>query len=376
MSPERLRRVAELAEGWVRGGDTPALAVLVARRGVIVLHEAFGRLSQAPDAPPVQLDSIFALGSVTKPITATAVMILVEDGLLGLNRPVSDYLPGFESGGKEAVMVHQLLTHTSGFNEPELMHYKLKQEGRSGEPSFETYFGAGIDEFLRLQAGAPLWKPPGAEMSYSSYAYELLGEIVRRVSSVPLAEFAQRRIFEPLGMADSYYIVPDSLSRRIVQIPAGSRWKLFNTRAFQLEPWACGGAFSTARDMAVFGQMFLNGGAYSGARILSPVTVREMTRNQIPGISATFNGEFFPEASWGYGWNVKGDKKALRGGSLTSPRMFNHGGAGGSVLWVDPVCELVGVYFSRDTWATGSVESPHWRGDYFANAVTASVIEE
>src|SRR5438128_8658029 len=110
MSAQRVRHVAALAEGWVAEGVTPALVVLVARRGVIVLHEAFGRLTPDPDSPPLQRDSIYPLTSITKPITATAAMILMEEGLLGLSRPVSEYIPEFTGEGKDAVMVHHLVT--------------------------------------------------------------------------------------------------------------------------------------------------------------------------------------------------------------------------------------------------------------------------
>src|SRR5512140_1284303 len=114
LSPHRLERIKALAAQWVSTGLTPSLVVLVARRGVIALHEAFGTLTPEADSPPLQRDSIFPLASLSKPITATAVMCLVEDGLLGLNRPVDEYIPEFTGEGKHAVLVHHLLTHTSG----------------------------------------------------------------------------------------------------------------------------------------------------------------------------------------------------------------------------------------------------------------------
>src|SRR2546430_9423872 len=120
MSAQRVQHIAELAEGWVEQGIAPALVVLVARRGNIVLHEAFGRLTPDPDAPALPRDAIFPLASLTKPITATAAMVLVDDGLLGLNRPVAEYIPEFVGEGKSAVMVHHLLTHTSGLRDEDL----------------------------------------------------------------------------------------------------------------------------------------------------------------------------------------------------------------------------------------------------------------
>ena len=123
MLPDRIERVKRLAEGWVADGHTPSLVVLAARRGVIFLHEAYGVLTPEEDSPPLQLDTIFPLGSLTKPITATAAMILVEDGLLGLNRPVVDYIPEICGEGTEEVLVHHLLSHTSGYNDEQVVMY-------------------------------------------------------------------------------------------------------------------------------------------------------------------------------------------------------------------------------------------------------------
>ena len=117
MLPERIEHIRALAKRWVEQGSTPSLVVLVARRGVIVLHEAFGRLRPEPNPPPLRVDSLFPISSMTKPITATAAMLLVEDGLLGLNRPIRDYLPEISGAGTEDVLVHHLLTHTSGYND-------------------------------------------------------------------------------------------------------------------------------------------------------------------------------------------------------------------------------------------------------------------
>src|SRR5262249_35811425 len=159
--------------------------------------------------------------------------------------------------------------------------------------------------------------------------------------------FVRERVCTPLGMADTHLVVPEEVRHRIVRRPTDAVGaSAFDGRGMQEEPWAMGGAFGTALDAAIFGQMFLNQGSYGDVRILSPATVAEMTRNQIPGISARYDGEFFPEASWGLGWGVHGTKKAIRDGSLRSVRSFEHSGFGGVLLWVDPVYELVGAYFS------------------------------
>jgi CubicO group peptidase (beta-lactamase class C family) len=376
MSPQRIARVAQLAERWVSDGVHPALIVLVARRGVIVLHEAYGRLGPGPDSAPLSPDAISPLASLTKPITATAVMQLVEDGVLGLNRPVQDYVPEFAGVGKEQVMVHHLLTHTSGLNDAELDAYVanktvapvlLTEQRVTAPPSVQEYLDARYD--------GPLWKPAGAEMAYCGMNYALLGELVRRLSGRSLAQFARERIFGPLGMADTDYVLPDSRVHRLMRRPPGAPFQYLNDLESLRIGSATGSVTSTALDMATFGQMFLNRGEYSGAQVLSPATVTEMTRNQIPGIGTTFaDGKYYAEASWGYGWSVHGDGKwQYFDGSLYSPRAFRHSGASGVYLWVDPVYEIVGVYFS--VYLEMPVLVRKWCVDLFVNAVTAAALE-
>jgi CubicO group peptidase (beta-lactamase class C family) len=218
------------------------------------------------------------------------------------------------------------------------------------------------------------------EMSYCNHGYALLGEIVRRVSGQSLADFARERIFEPLRMEDTSYIVPDAVRARIVRRPLDAPFAVgvvgpgLGTREHQELPLAAAGVYSTVMDMAIFGQMFLNRGSYGDVRILSPASVAEMTRNQIPGISSQIPGEFFPEASWGFGWSIRGNKKALRYGSLHSPQTFSHHGAGGVQFWVDPVYEIVGLYFSVALEFIDDLRSKECH-DLFMNAVTAAVVD-
>lgn len=380
MSARRVRHVGQLAAGWVAQGITSALVILVARRGVVVLHEAFGCLTP-DDAPPVKRDTIYPVSSLTKPITATAAMLLVEDGLLGLQRPVSEYIPEFSGEGKQAVMVHHLLTHTSGLRAEDVNAHAAKKRGVVAIPPPEETQHPWINEYLFLRYDAPLWKPPGVEMSYCSYGYNLLGEIVRRVSGQALAAFARERLFEPLRMQDTFYIVPDAVRARIVRRPLDAPFAAVDgvapgleTREHQELPLASAGVFATAMDMAIFGQMFLNRGSYGEVRILSPGAVAKMTRNQIPGVSGQHRREFFPEASWGLGWSIHGNKRALSDGSLHSPQAFDHHGAGGTYFWVDPVYEIVGVYFSV---ALERIDDTRVKEcyDLFTNAVTAAVVD-
>jgi CubicO group peptidase (beta-lactamase class C family) len=284
-------------------------------------------------------------------------------------------------------MVHHLLTHTSGLRDEDVeAHAQGKGEDVEMPPPDETQHPL-IHRYLHLTYDAPLWKPSGTEMSYCNYGYNLLGEIVRRVSRQSLDHFSRERIFRPLGMADTHYILPESARHRIVRrAEDAAQADLLESHRVWETPWGAGGVCTTAIDMAVFGQMFLNEGAYGDARILCPASVREMTRNQIPGISAQENGEFFPEASWGLGWSTRVDKQSIGYAEpLQSQRAFSHGGAGGVFAWVDPGCQVVGMYFSVvsrggiPTHMLSSELSTHpgmmKRSDMLINAATAAVVD-
>jgi CubicO group peptidase (beta-lactamase class C family) len=341
----------------VEKGIAQALVVLGARRGIVFLHEAFGSLRPDRDSPPVAVDSIFPLASITKAITATAVMQLVEEGRLGLNRAVSDYIPEFTGEGRQTVLINHLLTHTSG----------LTGEFEPPPP---------LEQYLFLVYGSPLSWPPGHTMSYCDHNYELLGEIVRRVSGESLGHLARNRIFQPLGMMDTQYCLPDEARPRTVRRPAGAWSAYMDTPTFQATSWGGGGVWSTAWDIAIFGQMFLNGGGYGSQRILSPPAARAMTANQIPGTPARYMDEVLPQGSWGFGWSIHGGKTGACGG-IYSPAVFELWGGGGSYMWVDPAHSLVGVYLSVDPRPATEVRfpMPGRCNDLLSDALTAAVVD-
>jgi CubicO group peptidase (beta-lactamase class C family) len=363
ISSERTRGVIDLAASWVADGLTPALAVLAARRGVIFLHEAFGRLGPEPDSPPFTRDSLFGIASISKSLTATAVMLLVEDGRIGLNRPVQEYIPEFAGEGKEAIWVRHLLTHTSGLRDED-----LALEEATGDkvelPPLEPTQHPLMHKRLQLAYRMPVWRLPDTQFHYSSVGYDLLGEIVRRVSGKSFSDFARERIFLPLGMKDTFFSVPGALRGRILKYhisPFG--WD--NVEC----PMPSSTAFSTALDLARFGQTFLNRGCYGDVRLLSPATVAAMTCNQIPGIPRELpDGEIAPAP--GFGWFLFREAK-LRGlASLWSPQSYSHTGGSGAVLWVDPVYDLVGVFLFT------KIQENVWPQDLFINAVTAAIKDE
>ena len=366
----RTQVLRDLGNRLIDEGQLSALVAMVARRGTIFFDESFGRLDPSREDPP-QKNTLFPWGSASSLITVSAAMVLVDDGLLGLNRPVSSYIPEFRGEGKEHIFVHHLLAHSSGIRDDEMDLPNLI--GGLSQGSQETEVDpAGRDqhpairEFLNRTYETPLQRAPNTEMSQGHYTMELLGEIIRRVSGKTLPEFARERIFEPLGMRDTTFTVPASEKGRVITHP--NPHPFFEFARNLTVPWASLSVFTSPQDMFVFGQMFLNGGRYGDTRVLSRAAVSEMTQDQVPGLSAQFRDEFIPDASWGLGWNVHGKKRALGDGSLQSPKAFYQGNAGGPFLWVDPVYGIVGIYFSL---VLKHIEE-EWPGDLFMNAVTAS----
>jgi CubicO group peptidase (beta-lactamase class C family) len=356
-----VQHAQQLAASWVAEGITPALVVLAARRGVVFLYEAFGRLTPQAESPVLRPDSIYPVASVSKPVTATAILCLVEDGRVGLDRLVQDYIPEFTGAGKEAVTVRHLLTHTSGLRD-ELVEAHVRQKLASGAlipdartepeslalfPPYVMYwhFASGLD--------APLGGLPGAELVYSSYGYATLGEVIQRVSGRGFAEFCRERIFAPLGMGDSYFEVPEELWARVVRRPESFPPAHLNVRERIPAAMPQGGLSSTAWDLGVFGQMFLNGGAYGAARVLSPASVGQMTHDQSAGVLA-----HAPGMASGLGWwlSVPEGVRVFHASQL-SAEAFVHAGSGGSLVCIDPVRELVVVWLSNMNVSTKRLRS-------------------
>ena len=374
--PETVEQIQSRAKQWVAEGSTPALVLLAARSGVIFLHEAFGKHSPEEGAASLAKNALFPLASLSKMFTATAAMCLVEDGLLGLNRPVQEYIPEFAGVEKNKVMVHQLLTHTSGIQD-DPWEMIIEEEGETAEiPPPEPTMNPRVNEFLYYLFKAPLSLTPGKEMYYADANYYLVGELVRRLSGKSLEQFSRERIFGPMGMNDSYFEVPEVAQDRVVRRPEGAHGSGYQDREFMERPSPSGGAYSTALDMAKFGQVFLNGGAYGSRTVLSPAGAAAMTTDQIPGVGASFIDFSFPFASWGLGWSVGAAFKGrVYGELLPAPGYFNHGGYGGVEMWLDPAREIAGIYFSVSL-AVDSRDFSIQDADLYMNLVTAGVIDD
>ena len=378
---DRIELIRQCGAQWAEQSTTQGLVLLVARHGVICLHEAWGALTYRNDSPSLNADSLFYCASLTKPVTATAVMILVEEGLVALTRPVNFYIPELSGEGTDEILVQHLLTHTAGYD---------------GE-NIDDALTAWLDEHRtfpdcpatqhphlhrRLHALYPqsVAHPPGTLMSYCNVGYDLLGEIVRRVSGVSYPDFVAERIFEPLGIPEcGFGLTPEQRVRFAERDADNPAIPLFGDREnyarFVEIPYPMGGLIATARDYASLAQMFLNGGTYDSQRILGRTSVAQMTRNQIPGVPADFFG-MHPEADWGFGFGiVSSDRWRMFDGNLPPNGGFGHSGAGGLAFWVDPVNDLIALYFSVCD-IDADDDTHFWEFDLFQNLVTAAVADE
>ncbi|MEO6715150.1 MAG: serine hydrolase [Mycobacteriales bacterium] len=332
--------------------------------------------------------------SASKPVTAAAIMCLVEDGLLGLNRSFLDYVPELDGQSVaylEEVRVGDLLCHLSGYDDMELATYRVKgHHDRAPFPGPADGQHEHTNIAIRTAGGAPLHSRPASEMNYSNFGFTLLGDIVRRVSGKPLWQFAHERLFEPLTMVDSHYALPRALRARRVfrkaDAPGNEVFGLWRGMDDELNDdldSGTGGLATTARDMAVFGQMLLNGGIYGGRRVLSPASVATMTRSHVlpdvpqrflvPDVTTGLTIELATGGGYGYGLFCFEPGDRFEGnGSLMSSRSYGHGGLGGACFWVDPDAELVAVYFSVSPYYDRSVF--HMQADLFQNALHAAIV--
>ena len=341
--------------GVVRDTRIPGIVALVVDADRVVYTGAFGRQNVAAGVP-MAADSIFRIASMTKPVTSVAVMMLVQEGDIGLDDPVSDYLPAFEDlkviesfnaadksyttrPAATAMTVRHLLTHTSGlgygFSNPTLAALV------GGEP------GASVTRF-------PLLHDPGARWTYGE-STRVLGSLVEEVSGQPLDEFMTERIFVPLGMSDTFYTVPAPKARRVVTVHRTTPEGLVETpnpAEITAPVYGDGGLHSTAADYARFIQLFLNKGrAPNGVRLLSEASVELMGENHIGAIFVEQQPAALPALTepfplgagrdkFGLGFEITGphtDRFARSPGSMAWAGIFN------TEFWIDPARGLGGV---------------------------------
>jgi CubicO group peptidase (beta-lactamase class C family) len=326
MSSPRLDRIGAWVRGIVKRKEAVGFVTLVARHGKVVHHQAFGTRGLAvPEPMPV--DAIFDLASMTKPVTVAAGLMLLEDGYFALHEPVARYLPDFHES--PTMRIEHLFTHTSGVFDPRSRAEKMVP------PTLAAY----VQELARL----PLRAQPGDEWIYGD-SHQVLGHLVEQVSGVPLDKFVQDRILTPLRMRDTHYWPPEAKNDRRAILVVNGRDD--PTSASRVPPEAAraktmiGGAtglYSTAADYWRFSQMLLNGGTFEGRRLLGPKTISWMAQNHI-GDMPTFKT---PGTRFGLGLAVVADPGSS--GLPYSRGTYYWSGSQGTLFWIDPAEDLIGV---------------------------------
>ena len=333
----RLAQIEPIVEEAIKARKLPGAVVLVGKGDDTAYRKAFGHRSLTPTREAMTADTVFDIASLTKVVaTTTAVMLLVEDGRVGLDEAVASYIPEFGKYGKQRITVRHLLTHVSGLR-PDL-DLALEFQGAA--------------EAIRLACEEVPESAPGEKLVYSDINFFLLGEIVQRASGEPLDRFVARRVFAPLGMRDTGFLPAASLVPRIAPTEACTPlgWPCGTPGATMLrgvvhDPTARrmggvaghAGVFSTADDLARFCRMLIGGGTLAGVRLLSPVSVALMTRPATP-----------PELSQvrGLGWDID-SRFASNRGDLFPVGSFGHTGWTGTSLWIDPANRTYVVFLSN-----------------------------
>jgi CubicO group peptidase (beta-lactamase class C family) len=314
-----LARIDEIVAGEIKAGHIPGAVVLVGTSDRILYWKAFGDEVVEPCREPMTRDTLFDLASLTKPLaTASSIMVLVDRGRLNVNDCVKGYLPAFAAGGKDAVQIRHLLTHTSG-----LPAYTNAEALRSeyGSPCPD----AVIDKICSLEATSA----PGEEFRYSCLGYIILARIVGLVTGQGIDAFSQTNLFDLLGLKDTTFNPPASRQPRIAATEIVDGQLLRGTVHDPLARLMAGtsgnaGLFSTASDLSVFCRMLLNDGVWRGRRILSTEAVEMLTTAQSHGRAYGF------DVRSGYAW-VKGP--------YASERAFCHTGYTGVSLVCDPAVD-------------------------------------
>ncbi len=325
---EGLQRVDSLMQQAAADSVFPGAVLLIARNAVIAHFKAYGRMGYGDFDRPMPKNAIFDLASLTKVVaTTTAAMLLVQEGKLDLNARVQHYLPGFRGAGKEKVTVRHLLTHSSGL------------------PPFKKYFLENLPpgEIIRRILEEPLEYSPGQESRYSDLGMILLGKIIEKLSGQPLDQFCRQRIFEPLGMGETGFKPPQTLWSRIPPTEEDPwRGRIVHGVVHDENAYALGGVaghaglFASARDLAVFAQMLLNGGRYAEVQLLRPEIIAEFTRRQ----------NLVPGSSRALGWDTRSAEHSTSGHYM-SMRAFGHTGFTGTSIWVDPEQNLFVILLSN-----------------------------
>jgi len=370
MSSERLARLTNYMEQLTKDNQWPGIMTLVQRKGKVV-HLGKHGLMDIEAGKPIQEDTIFRIYSMTKPVIAVAVMMLLEEGRVSLNDWVSDYIPSFakvkvetEAGLVEQdlpVALYHLMTHTSG-----LGYYGAPFVQRS-----QTLTEA-VDQVIQH----PLLFQPGTGWAYSS-ASDVLGFVIQVAADMPLGDFLEERIFKPLGMVDTAFHVPEEKLDRLAQIyefEIPGELRIYQDTGLigdVVKPTKCpsGGAglVSTLGDYLAFCNCLINNGRYENGYLLSRKTIAWMTANHLP---AAFLPTHMGPNMRGYGLGVWATPSLEQARTLTSPGQYGWGGTAKTYFWVDPAEEFIALILMQVMSALG------WRlvDDIFPNLAYQAIV--
>lgn len=381
MSSERLTRLDRWLKDRVDENAIPGSMMLVARRGKIVHYSAVG-YTDTRTKEPLTREHIFRIMSMSKAITSVAVMMLYEEGKFRLDDPVSLYIPEFKNPqvltyfnekdttytavpAKNEVTIRHLLTHTAGIPYSHPLYVK------AGIPDFFSTEPKTLSQTIPALARLPLMHEPGEKWTYGLNT-DVLGYLVERVSGMRFGAFLKARIFDPLGMNDTGFYIPDNKKNRLMHLytePDSAQygvsrhpdWAEENYPIAGAKTYESGGAglTSTVLDYAKFLQMLLNGGAYNGRQLLGRKTIELMRTNQIGELST-----WDREADFGLGFEIVTDKSARQ--QPSSPGTLSWGGRDFSNYWWDPKEELLCI------WTSQVVPTKHW---YFGSQVKQLVYQ-
>lgn len=369
LSPERLARIAPVFKSEIEKGRIPGVVLAVARRGKLAYFEAIGAIDPATKAP-MTTAALFSIASMTKPMVSVGIMMLAEEGKLFLNDPVGQYLPQLkdmkvalvkkDAEGKEVVesvpakrqpTIQDLLRHTSGVTYGGRGNTAVHKMWPRGSAVAATQFTG--PEFLETIGKLPLLHEPGTVWDYS-LSVDILGQVIEAISGKPLSAFLAERIWQPLGMVDTSFAVPEDKKARYARAfpndPITGKPQTVLHAGAKPVKFECGGGcgVSTASDYIRFSQMLLNGGVLDGKRLLGKKTVAYMTSNHLgPGIEN--NVAKTDPSREGYGFGLGFAVRLTPGiaGVSGSEGDYNWGGAYGTFFWNDPKEELTVVFMSQ-----------------------------
>lgn len=372
MSQERLSLIDAMCQEAIDNSEVPGIVALVARRGNIVYHKAFGTAGASGVA--LKRDDIFRIASQSKAITATAVMMLWEEGRFQLDDPISKYIPEFENGqvldsvlpdgsykttpANTPITIRHLLSHTSGLGYGVIdgdARFK-KMYNDAGITDLFTTEPISISESVKKLAKLPLHHHPGEEFTYSE-GLDVLGYFIEIISGMPFDEFLRQRVFNPLGMDDTWFYLPELKHSRLVKIQTKKEDKWINYPVTFYDPdypikgakqFFSGGAglSSTAKDYATFLQMYLNNGELNGIRLLSRTTIQFMLENQI---GVTLKGAGF---YYGLAFAVVEEENAAKGGNF-SEGTFQWGGYFNTQYHADPEEQTIVILMKQTQAISG-----------------------